>query len=172
MNYFNVFYFLILCTSPRNLPLSASPRGFFVVLIRFLIVRRYGNYKKTNVASLIFGILFSSGVSLVANFSVSRQLNLKSIKNKRYILETWITAATWVSWCVFIHFLCTQETSSYHLHIAASVAYFYGVMVFFWIQLFLMYRAEPSRNLRCTGPALAICCIIQTVMGNLGILFF
>lgn len=66
--------------------------------------------------------------------------------------------------------VCLQEHSHFFIHLVASIIYCYGSMVYFWIQLFLIYWAEPSRDKRFTGPALAVCCIAQTIAGNLSIL--
>ncbi|XP_051245204.1 modulator of macroautophagy TMEM150B [Dicentrarchus labrax] len=51
---------------------------------------------------------------------------------------------------------------SIHL-LGAFLAFFLG-MAYFWVQLFLTYRAQPSQDRCCIGPARATCCILCTIL--------
>lgn len=61
-----VFLSIIPLTSP---PLC--PSGFSIAVICFLLVKNFGNYGKTNIASIVFGFLFSLGCTLLGNFQVT-----------------------------------------------------------------------------------------------------
>ncbi|XP_029365144.1 modulator of macroautophagy TMEM150B [Echeneis naucrates] len=47
--------------------------------------------------------------------------------------------------------------------LGAFLAFFLG-LAYFWTQLFLTYRAEPSQDRCWVGPARATCCILSTVL--------
>ncbi|KAK5856591.1 hypothetical protein PBY51_008175 [Eleginops maclovinus] len=51
---------------------------------------------------------------------------------------------------------------SIHL-LGASLAFFVG-LAYFWVQLFLTYRARPSQDRCWVGPARATCCSLCTVL--------
>ncbi|XP_035510590.1 modulator of macroautophagy TMEM150B [Morone saxatilis] len=51
---------------------------------------------------------------------------------------------------------------SIHL-LGAFLAFFVG-MAYFWVQLFLTYRAQPSQDRCYIGPARATCCILCTIL--------
>lgn len=47
--------------------------------------------------------------------------------------------------------------------VGAFIAFFLGVG-YFWVQLFLTYRAEPSHDRHWVGPSRALCCCVCTVL--------
>ncbi|KAM9844003.1 modulator of macroautophagy TMEM150B [Aulostomus maculatus] len=47
--------------------------------------------------------------------------------------------------------------------LGAFLAFFLG-LGYFWVQLFLTYRAEPSEDRCWAGPARALCCILCTIL--------
>nr|XP_046271639.1 modulator of macroautophagy TMEM150B isoform X2 [Scatophagus argus] len=51
---------------------------------------------------------------------------------------------------------------SIHL-LGAFLAFFLG-LAYFWVQLFLTYRAQPSQDRCYVGPARAICCVLCTIL--------
>ncbi|KAF1379243.1 hypothetical protein PFLUV_G00174050 [Perca fluviatilis] len=51
---------------------------------------------------------------------------------------------------------------SIHL-LGAFLAFFFG-LAYFWVQLFLTYRAPPSQDRCWVGPARATCCTLCTIL--------
>ncbi|KAM9346038.1 modulator of macroautophagy TMEM150B [Symphorus nematophorus] len=57
-----------------------------------------------------------------------------------------------------------QQTVSMSIHLLGAFLAFFLGLAYFWIQLYLTYRAEPSQGRCLTGAARATCCILSTIL--------
>ncbi|XP_071754596.1 modulator of macroautophagy TMEM150B [Centroberyx gerrardi] len=57
-----------------------------------------------------------------------------------------------------------QQSVVKTLHLLGAFLTFFVGLAYFWVQLFLTYRAEPSQDRRWVGPARAICCTLCTIL--------
>ncbi|KAL2100652.1 hypothetical protein ACEWY4_002413 [Coilia grayii] len=56
-----------------------------------------------------------------------------------------------------------QQSVSIGVHLFGAFLAFFVGLAYFWVQLWLTYKAEPSQDRRWMGPLRAICCTLCTV---------
>ncbi|XP_041813831.1 modulator of macroautophagy TMEM150B [Chelmon rostratus] len=57
-----------------------------------------------------------------------------------------------------------QQSVLMGVHLFGAFLTFFVGLAYFWLQLYLTYRARPSRGGCCIGPIRAICCALCTIL--------
>ncbi|XP_068193604.1 modulator of macroautophagy TMEM150B isoform X2 [Antennarius striatus] len=57
-----------------------------------------------------------------------------------------------------------QESVVKNIHLLGALLAFFLGLAYFWVQLFLTYRAQPSRGRSYIGPARVIGCVLSTLL--------
>ncbi|KAM7372284.1 hypothetical protein PAMP_009463 [Pampus punctatissimus] len=57
-----------------------------------------------------------------------------------------------------------QQSVLMGIHLLGAFLAFFVGLGYFWVQLFLTYRAQPSQDRCWVGPLRAICCILCTIL--------
>ncbi|KAF7648677.1 hypothetical protein LDENG_00153260, partial [Lucifuga dentata] len=63
-----------------------------------------------------------------------------------------------------------QQSVMMEIHLLGAFLAFFLGMTYFWVQLYLTYRAKPSQDRRWVGPARATCCVLCTILIIISIL--
>lgn len=64
--------------------------------------------------------------------------------------------------CLFVS-LFWQLKASLVVHLFGAYLAFFVGLAYFWVQLWLTYKAEPSQDRRCVGPLRASLCSLCTL---------
>uniref|UniRef100_A0A3Q1HMQ6 CWH43-like N-terminal domain-containing protein n=1 Tax=Anabas testudineus TaxID=64144 RepID=A0A3Q1HMQ6_ANATE len=73
--------------------------------------------------------------------------------------------------CVGLSILGNFQVSSIlEIHVFGALLAFFVGLAYFWVQLILTYRAEPSQDRCWVGPVRATCCTICTILAFASIL--
>ncbi|XP_059204433.1 modulator of macroautophagy TMEM150B [Centropristis striata] len=57
-----------------------------------------------------------------------------------------------------------QQSVSKSIHLLGAMLAFFVGLAYFWVQLFLTYRGQPSQDRCWVGPARATCCVLCTIL--------
>ncbi|TKS91683.1 Transmembrane protein 150B [Collichthys lucidus] len=57
-----------------------------------------------------------------------------------------------------------QQSVLMNIHLLGAFLAFFVGLAYFWVQLFLTFRAQPSQNRCCVGAARTTCCVLCTIL--------
>lgn len=120
----SILYFLAFCVA------QASAFHWYVSCWLGTLI----NMKRSTLPALFVDFC----ASLLSSFQVTIQNTLK--QRSSYLIIHYSTHNNKCDWTKSFLCLIHQESSYLSFHTAASAVFFYGGMLFFWLQLFLIYR--------------------------------